>query len=195
MDEIAKYAKLIGVDPNADFSEIKQKYEIRRQKYDAQLRSGNIKKAMQGQKNLTRLDQAYQALSAHALARRDERMAEAADTASFEIGTHRVGFNVSNLDGFESADRSKFRQYKISWPGAKIFFYNDRLKLKALVFTTEIPYRYIKNIKRYFYLPFVFQVRHRAPEVMPNVIVYGVGLGRKFKRLNQEHHLNLPISY
>ena len=186
---------MIGVDPNDDLSEIKRKYGIRRQKFEAQLRSEDIVKAQKGQQNLTRLDQAYQALSAHVMVRRDEELAESVETASFEIGTHRVGCNVSNIEGIEFVDRSRIRQFRVSWPGAKLIFYNDRIKLKALVFTTEIPYRHIKNIKRHFYLPFVFQIRHRAPEVLPNIIVYGLGLGRKIKRLDREHHLNLPLSF
>lgn len=198
MSDLGKYAKLLGVSPHAELSEIKGKYAEWRQKFEKQLRSDDIAKAQKGQKNLMLLDQAYQALAAHAAsaARRDEReSADQASALSIEIGTHRAGFNINNLEGFQFMDQSKVRRFKISWPGAKVTFFNNKLKIKALIFSTEIEYRHIEEIKRYFFMPFVFEIRHRAPDVMPTVVLYGPGLGGKIKRLNEEHHLNLPISF
>ena len=79
MSDLAKYAKLLGVNPHSELSEIKKKYGEWRQKFEAQLRSENINKAQRGQKNLALLDQAYQALAAHSVseARKNENALKA----------------------------------------------------------------------------------------------------------------------
>ena len=140
MSDLAKYAKLLGVNPNSELPEIKQKYAEWRHKCEAQLRSDDVAKAQKGQKNLALLDQAYQALAAHAVseARKNENAEEKNSTVSIEIGSCRVGFNISNIGGFQFVNKWEVRRFKSSWPGAKITFYNNKLKLKGLLLSTEI---------------------------------------------------------
>ncbi len=197
MRDLAKYARLLGVNPNSELPEIKRKYGEYREKFEKQLRSDDITKAQKGQKNLALLDQAYQALAAHAVAeaRKNENLSSQGSAVSIEIGSCRVGFHISNLEGFQFVNNRDVRRFKSSWPGAKITFYNNKLKLKGLLLSAEIEYRHIENIKRVLFLPFVFAIKHRSPDVLPTVIVNGLGVGSKIKRLNEEHHLNLPISY
>ena len=197
MSDLARYAKLLGVNPHSELSEIKQKYGEWRQKFEAQLRSEDISKAQKGQKNLALLDQAYQALAARAVAeaRKNETVAEKNSVASVEIGSCRAGFNISNIEGFQFVNKWEVRRFKSSWPGAKVTFYNNKLKIKGLLLSAEIEYRHIENIKRVFFLPFVFEIKHRAPDVLPSVVINGFGLGSTIKRLNDEHHLDLPISF
>ncbi len=197
MSDLVKYAKLLGVHPHAELSEIKRKYGEWRQKFEAQLRSDNIAKAQKGQQNLALLDQAYQALAAHAVAeaRKNENAAEESSAVSIEIGSCRVGFSISNLEGFQFVNSRDVRRFKASWPGAKITFYNNKLKLKGLLLSAEIEYRHIEDIRRVLFLPFVFEIKHRSPDVLPSVVINGLGLGSTIKRLNDEHHLGLPISF
>jgi hypothetical protein len=198
MENLKKYAKLLGVDPNADLSEVKLKYAEWRKKFETMLRSEDIAKAQKGQKNLALLDQAYQALAAHAVtAIRNTPAANEPQVSSMsiEIGSCRVGYNINNIEGFQFVNKWKVRRFKVSWPGAKITFYNNKLKIKGMLLAAEMEYRHIENIKRFFYLPFVFEIKHRSPDVLPTVILSGFGLGGVIKRLNDEHHLDLPITY
>ena len=198
MAELNKYAKLMGVSPDADLAEIKSKYGEWRTRFESQIRSEDEAVSQKGEKNLMLLDRAYQALAAHAVSveRKSAATANAAPVSmSVELDTHRIGFNINNMEGFRFVNKWQVRRFRVSWPGAKITFYDNKLKIKALVFATEIEYRHIEDIGRFFFMPFVFRIKHRAPDVLPMIILNGLGLGSKIKQLNDEHGLGLPLSY
>ncbi len=204
MERTEKYAKLLGVAPDSDLPEIKQKYQQWRTRFESQVASGNPQAAQKGQKNLVLLDEAYQALASQAVAAaRQQQQAEAAEDAgaqadlpmSIELDSCRVGFNMNNMEGFTFVNSHHVRKFKVSWPGGKMTFFNNKLKIGALVFSTEIEYRQVEEIKRFWFMPMTFQIKHRAPSVLPVIIVFGPGLGGLIKRLNDEHRLGLNLSY
>lgn len=145
-----------------------------------------------GQKNLDLLDRACQALAAAA---RRQVPDEASLPMSIEIGSHRAGFNINNAGGFGWMDNRHLVKFSVNWPTAKVTFFSDKLRIKALILSTEIEYRKIEEISCLWFLPMVFVVRHRQPDVLPTVILNGIGLGAKIKRLNEEHRLGLKLRY
>jgi len=56
-------------------------------------------------------------------------------------------------------------------------------------------YSQIEEIKRFLFIPMVFVIKHRSPDIGVNVMVNGWGLGRKIKDLNEQHGLELTIRY
>ncbi len=200
MSELSKYAKLMKLEPDADLSAIKQRYSEWHTRFQAQISSDDPELEQKGRNNLLLLDQAYQVMAAEAAKR-----ARAAKTAqntpprplatSIELDTLRAGFSLYECEHLEIVTDRHVGKFKINWPYGKLTFYDNKLKFKALVFTAEIEYRHIEKISRYFFLPMVFRIQHRSPNVHPLVIVNGPGIGAKFKRLNNEHNLGLPIEY
>jgi len=200
MSNLAKYAKLMKLDPDADLPTIKQRYAEWQARFETQMRSDDPSIEQKGRNNLLLLDQAYQAMAAAATQRVREAQA-AQDEArpalamSIELGSHRIGFSLNKHAGFEVVSSQNRGHFKISWPAGNITFFSDKLKLKALMFAAEIEYREIDSISRYLFIPMVFRIKHHSPDVYPLVILTGFGLGAKIRRLNDEHQLGLPIEY
>ena len=200
MSDLAKYAKLMKLDPDADLPAIKQSYAEWQARFETQMRSDNPATEQKGRNNLLLLDQAYQAMAAAATQKSRKAKAEQDATApplamSVELGSHRIGLSLYKEAGFRMVSSQNRGHFKISWPAGNITLFSDKLKLKALVFAAEIDYRDIDSISRYFFMPMIFRIKHHAPDVYPLVILNGFGLGAKIKRLNDEHQLGLPIEY
>lgn len=198
MPDLEKYAGLLGVEKDAELVEIKHKYGEWRQKFEAQIASAKPAVSRKGHKNLQLLDQAFQALAAAAVAR-ERGAAESIppdDTnMSIELGHCRVGFQINTLELGRFTATTKVNQFKASWPAGKLTLYNNKLKIKALIFAAEIEYRRIDEIKRLWFFPFSFVVRHQQAAVPETVILYGPTVGRTLKRLNDAHRLGLQLSY
>lgn len=200
MSDLIKSAKLLKLAPDADLPEIKQKYAEWKVKIEAQMNSDDPETERKGRNNLLLLDQAYQVLAAEATKRaRAERSQTEAPVrqmaTSIELDTIRSGFNIQDIEGFEIVTNRHVGHFKINWPYGKLTFYDNKIKLKALVFTAEIEYRDITRISRYLFMPMMFRIEHEAPDVYPTVILKGPWIGAKFKKLNDEHNLGLPIEY
>lgn len=200
MSELAKYAKLMKLEPDADLSAIKQRYSEWQTRFQTQIGSDDPELEQKGRNNLLLLDQAYQVLAAEAAKRaRAERTRQApvnrSLATSIELATLRAGFSIYDCEKFELVTNRHVGHFKINWPYGKLTFYDNKIKLKALVFKAEIEYSDIESISRYLYMPMMFRIEHQAPDVYPTVILKGPGIGAKFKQLNEEHNLGLAIEY
>lgn len=200
MSDLIKYAKLMKLEPDADLSQIKQRYSEWQARFEAQMSSDDPEVEKKGRNNLLLLDQAYQVMAAEASKRaraeKAQRDAQARPLAtSIELDTLRAGFSIYDVEKFEIVTNRHVGHFKINWPYGKLTFYDDKIKLKALVFAAEIEYLHIERISRYLFMPMMFRVEHRAPDVYPTVILKGFGIGAKFKKLNNEHNLGLPLEY
>lgn len=199
MSDLIKYAKLMKLEPDADLPEIKQRYREWQTKIESQMGSDDPEVEKKGRNNLLLLDQAYQVLAAEATKRARAEKNKAIPTVplatSVELDTLRAGFSIYDCEKFEVVTNRHVGHFKINWPYGKLTFYDNKIKLKALVFAAEIEYHHIEKISRYLFMPMMFRVEHRAPDVYPTVILKGPGIGAKFKRLNDEHNLGITIEY
>lgn len=198
MDEV-RSRRLLQLKDDADLSDLKKVYGQYRQRIEAQLDSADPSEVVKGRNNMQLLDQAYQVLAPVVAARNAPETPQAPQGTelkmSVELGTCRVGFHINRIEGFQVASQRNQGHFKISWPGGKMIFYNDKVKIKALIFKAEIEYQAIDEIRRYWFMPMVFQIKHHQPDVWPTVIVHGFGVGRKIKDLNEQHRLGLNLTY
>lgn len=210
MKTVEQYAKLMGVDPDADLSEIKQKYGQWRDKFEKHLGSEDTELSQKANKNLTLLNEAYEALSSHALSLSKTREQEEQSDLlplTIELDSCRAGFNLCSNEGFRITRSSvevggirvsghrDGQSFNVNWPTGKLTFYNSKLEIRALIFAGEVEYRNILEIKRLWFLPMTFVIKHKQADMLAGITIYGFGLGSRIKRLNAEHRLGLKLSY
>ena len=199
MSDADRYRKLLKLSEDAGLTELKAAYASYRARFQGQLQSDRPETVEKGRNNLLLLDQAYQNLAPLLAANRTSRdqvaAAEPPSTMSVELGHCRIGFHINRIEGFQVVGHHNRGHFKVNWPTGKLVLYDNKLKIKALIFKTEIDYRHIDEIRRFWFLPMVFQIRHRQADVWPTVIINGFGVGRRIKALNDAHRLGLNLTY
>ena len=81
-----------------------------------------------------------------------------------------------------------------NWPSGKLIIFDDRLKLKCILGSYEIPLNDIVNVSKAWYMPFNLVFRQKSDEDMI-IYVFGFGLGKKLRELNSQFKTRLQLDY